>query len=621
MVDYHQELQSVCDTHVDTISFTSPGLYYSHEQWLNLKDKLSDPFFAELHERNLQAITCLENECNGEDICDVPIKLGAQPADYGYPGVWASRVLKNIICRNVAAWYVTEDQRFLNNAIRALDECCIRPKEWHPDAAFMGLHGANLNTGDMLFALSFGFDALMPYLSDNQKERYADCLIHHGLAAYHIGIEEKDWWIENCYNWNPSLHGNAGIAALVLLQFNEQFARATLRTAIPCLAYNLPKYLEGGGYSEGPMYQCTAIGHLSDFVIPWFRATGNDLGLSEHQGFIDTLMIWPYLVGGDGRTLNVSNCDEFGIEYSIAQAAWWSRTLNKPEILGYHHQMMRPWNDTHQLFYDVEFFWHQEAHQPVANPDTNGLKHFHEIDWLSYQHDDLWMFVTAGWNGGGHHNQDQGHFILGLGDDRFLCDPGYGQGANSQHNTVSVGGNTCPNATCPITKIEEHENGFYACVDLQPGFPYRVRFFNRHIVVIGKNILVLDDAAGAIKEWSSGFKEESFVDANWFWQTRQPVTLEQSRAVLNGRKDQLSITALSPINKIECKEWNYDGPIRTLHWREHHNMKRSIHPTFLSFDGSECDWQQSAEEHVFRINQHSIRFSVQDGVLAYAGIS
>jgi hypothetical protein len=613
MPDYVADLTDMVQTLLPKVNFQSPGLYLNQSEWDNLEDKLQDPFFADLHERNLLAIKHMRLEKNGDDICDVPVFLGADQLRYGEGQVWPSRVLKNIICRNVAAWYCTQERIYLDYAIEAMDDACDRDDEWFADAPFMGIRGADLATGDMTFALTFGLDALWNQLSEKQRLHYLDCLAEKGLGAYLKGVQEHDWWNDNYYNWNPSLHANASLAALVLKQYKPELADQVLRYAIPRMGLHLHKYLKGGGYSEGPMYQCTGTGHLSDFVIAWHKCTGNDFGLSQHQGFIDSLELWSYMIGGDGKILNVSNCDEDGIEYSLAQAAWWARHLNKPELLGYHHKMLRPWQDTHQLFYDVEFFWHQEANQPVAFPDVSGLKHFEEIDWLSYKVGDMWLWLCAGWNGGGHHNQDQGHIILGYGEERFLCDPGYGQSKNQQHNTITVGGPTCPGATCPIVKLEKLERGFYACVDLQPGFPYKAKYCKRHIIVSeNQAVLIIDDAEGQSKAWSDDFAEKQFIDINWFWQTRQPVHVDEQAVFINGKNHKLHLQSLSDINCIDVKQWEYRGQIRTLSWRERYNRFRSIHPSSLSFTDEVFSWKPGENEHLFSYKNHSYQFVETD---------
>jgi hypothetical protein len=335
------------------------------------------------------------------------------------------------------------------------------------------------------------------------------------------------------------------------------------------------------------------------------------------------MMVWPYLLGGDGRVLNVSNCNEFGCEFSLAQVAWWSRKVNKPELLAYHHQLLRPWQDTHQLFYDVEFFWHQEAMQEIDEPDVSGLKHFHEIDWLSYKQNQLWMLLVAGWNGGGHNNQDKGHFILGYGDERFLCDPGYGQASCDKHNAMTIQGqNMCANAVCPTTRIESFAGGFYTCINVQPGFPHSVSHCNRHIVVFdNQHILVLDEAVGAVKTWRDGFEEQAFVDNKWFWQTRLPVHIDGNDVTISGRHHDLHIMPLSDIGAITCNEWNFDGQIRTISWRERHNRRHSIHPTMLSFKKDTCSWQPSRGSHEFRCGAFTIRFSEVDGRLSFDSVS
>ena len=618
MKDYVQRLEASVASHLDDISVASPALYLNQDAWDQLDKKLADPFFAELHQRNLDALACLQTEANGGNIFDVPVTLGATPATYGYPDVWPSRVFKNIVCRATAAFYVTKERLYLDYAIAAMDAACAMKDEWHCYAPQMGLRGANLESGDMLFALAFGFDALYQHLDAEQRQRYITCLRDEGLAAYLKGVEEGDWWTDNYYNWNPSLNGNAVVAALVLLPHEPEFAKNIIRYALPRVGLHMHKYLEGGGYSEGPMYQGTGVGHMSDMVIAWCNLTGDDLGLSEHQGFIDTLALWSYLIGGDGRAINVSNCDEFGTEYGAAQAAWWARRVDRPDLLDYHHKMLRPWQDTHQLFFDVEFFWHQEAKQQVTAPDISGLKHFHEIDWLSYRAGDLWMFITAGWNGGGHHNQDQGHFILGYQGERFLCDPGYGQGTADKHNTFRVGQNFCHGCVCPIEGIQEFDGGFYLSVDMQEAFPHATEFCRRHIILIDhKHLLIVDEAAGKQKQWRDGHRENQFADPSWSWQTRLPVEMQDGSFTINGKKHSLRVQPLKQVGPMTCKDWTYDGQIRTVSYRNYANKHRNTCPTFLSFDDTTCTWEHADGRHVFSVNGKTYQFEDGDQGLVY----
>ena len=619
MTDYVKRLADSVEAHLEQITVQSPALYLQHDAWEHLDQKLADPFFAELHARNLQAIECLRSQANGRHIFDVPVTLDAQPAQYGYPDVWPSRVFKNIVCRATAAFYVTKEKLYLEYAIAAMDAACEMKEEWHCYAPQMGLRGANLETGDMLFAMAFGFDALYPHLQDEQRQRYITCLREEGLSAYMKGVAEGDWWTENSYNWNPSLNGNAVIAALVLLPFETARAQEVIRYALPRVGLHMHKYLDGGGYSEGPMYQGTGIGHMSDMAIAWYNITGDDLGLSEHQGFIDTLALWPYLIGGDGRAINVSNCDEYGTEYGAAQAAWWARKVDRPDLLDYHHKMLRPWQDTHQLFFDVEFFWYQDAHQAVVEPDVSGLKHFPEIDWLSYRAGDFWMFVTAGWNGGGHHNQDQGHFILGYQDERFLCDPGYGQSSADKHNTFRVAQNFCPGAVCPIQGLRSIAGGFYLAIDLQAAFPHATAYCRRHILVIdNKHVLLIDDVAGRQKEWSDGYREKQFADPTWSWQTRLPVDMSGNSFSIHGRNNSLRIDALSKIGQMNCTTWDHKGQIRTVSYRNYANKHKNCCPTFLSFDaGASCDWTVDGQTHTFVVDAKTFVFTDTDQGLVY----
>ncbi|NRA37808.1 MAG: hypothetical protein HRU15_06690 [Planctomycetes bacterium] len=607
MTTYVEQLRETYNTHKDSLEVSSPCFYLDQSGWDALGDKLADPFFKDLHERNLKGIKGLQVTAAEGDVSDVMKWLDNTRAElHAVRTTMPTRALKNIVCRGTAAFYVTGDEQYKDFAISGM-EAAYNSDEWScPDCGFMGLHGANLATGDLLFAMAFAIDALWNHLSAEQQEKYIGVLAEKGLGAYLLGWEKEDWWISNHYNWNPSLHGNAALAALLILNHDADLAHSVLEKAIPSMGLHIPTYLKDGGYTEGPMYQCTAMGHLSDFVIPWCNLTGDDFGLSQNDNFKDTLRLWNYLEAGDGGTFNFSNCSEIGSEYGMAQAFWWARRADMPEIHDQQLRSLRHWQDTHGLFYDVEAFWHREANQESGDIDVSGLHHFTGIDWVTYKGTEadkaFWFAFAGGLFGGGHCNSHQGHFILGKGTQRFLCDPGYGAIDSDQHNTVSIGGNVQGNTFLPITRVEECAGGFYICIDMQPGWVSKLEHFKRHVLVLNEqDILVFDDIEGINILLSDGSYEHYSSSAGWNWQSRCPYTIDGKNITLKGEKDNLKISVLGNIEVINEKEWIHDGPLTTFSYRDFANQHRSMMPTFLTFADTVCEETVGEDKRVFSI--------------------
>lgn len=619
MSTYSEQLLAELEEHLESLQVHSPCFFLPQQEWERLADKLEDPFFAELHQNNLKAIDALENSYANSDITDMPAWLDITDKTRAERAASKTRLLKARICRGVAAWYVTDEEKYFDFCIQTMDACCTSD-QWFCDAGDRGLHGADLHTGDLLFTLSFAVDALWQHLDQQQRTRYLDCLLEKGIAAYLKGVREKDWWVTNLYNWNPSLHANAALAALLLMNHHQETARQVLRHAFRGLGLHLAIYCSGGGYTEGPMYQATAIGHLSDFAIAWNNLTGDDLGLSQHQAFKETLRIWNYLVGGDGRVLNFSNCSEFGCQYGLTQVFWWARHLTMPEIHDHQMRFLEPWQDVCGLFHDVECFWHRKAYQQGGDIDVSGLHHFSGIDWATYHGKKLWLGFTAGLFGEAHSNAHQGHFILGYGDERFLCDPGYGATSSEKHNSVTIGGQSIVlNSFLPITRIEELQNGFYLCCNMKPGWPSSLAYYQRHLLMLDEScVLVIDDGEGMTRPLPDGSRNQNFFAGHWHWQTRLPCQIHNDRVILHGRENNLTIMPLERINTFEERHWEHDGPISTIHWREYANEYRTVFPTLLDFGNTICKYEHSDTSCNFKINGTDYHFVNGDEGLIFS---
>jgi len=566
---------------------TPVSLFLDQKEWGNLKHKLEDPFFAQLHRHNLEAIDLLDREKIGGDITKVPWFLGKPGSPSHDIG---DRVLKNRVIRGTIAWFLTGDEKYLRFACESLDEACHSP-QWIPSHCH-GIRGAWLPTGDLLYTMAFGYDALHPFLDASQKERYLGAIREKGLPAYLRGLELKDWW-ENCnFNWGSALHGNAGLAALLLRDTDPELSARVLAEVKPRLQTIIDYFYEGGAYPEGVMYQCTMLAHLTDFVMPLHRLTGDDLGLSKNQAFHDVITSWQYLAGGDRRPYNFSNVHEGTNEWGCTHVFWWANRLKRPDWTHFQEEVLRDWRDTHGAFFDAESFWHRAAFQKSEPPKTDSLHHFKGIDWVTWKGPKTWLGFRAGFNGDNHNNRDLGHFILGHGKERFLVDPGYGASETSQHNAVTIRGfgeTDC--STAPILEATTEPDGFSLICDLSACFPYSLEGYQRYLRLIDDtHLLVIDDIQG---------RKVTRNSARWHLQTRFPWHREENgNLVIEGPTERLTVWFLSDIDYFQSKDWEFQGPITTLSWTQSYDRIRSIHPMLLTFGNPEVShrWEDDLFE-------------------------
>ncbi len=159
-----------------------PWLYLDQQQWENLSAYLDDPYFKDIHERNLLALKELEQEISESpgDGLEVIINSGT--------GV---RVLKKWLERATVAWYITGEEVYLGIAKKALMASC-RSNEWksEPPGRYH-INSADLSTGELLFNVSFGYDALYNFLDEPQRRECVKALIEKGIKAYLEGMLKK----------------------------------------------------------------------------------------------------------------------------------------------------------------------------------------------------------------------------------------------------------------------------------------------------------------------------------------------------------------------------------------------------------------------------------------------
>lgn len=569
---------------------TFPWLYLDQNQWENLSAYLDDSYFKGIHERNLLALKELEQE-----IFESPTNV---------------RVLKKWLERSTVAWYITREPVYLDIAKKALMASC-RSNNWkaEPPGRYH-INSANLTTGELLFNVSFGYDALNKYLDELQKRECIKTLIEKGLRAYLEGHVTRDWWVNCDFNWNSALHGNAGIAAMVIRNANPELSDFVLQLATEGLPHMIKSFYHGGGYIEGVMYQGTAIGHLTDFIVPYYKLTGEDLGLLENKDFHQTLNFWIPMFSPDGQAYNFSDCNDKGSLYGIAHGFWWAGKLNRPEWAWDQERRTSKGIGRGGLFHDVESFWYRQPHQESRSIKIPRFLHFDGIDWAMWRGEKSWLAFRGGFNGGNHDNDDLGNLILGYRQDRFLIDPGYGANKASEHNCITVRSHEQSDcATGYIRKAFEHETGFYLVCDIREAFPHTVSHYNRHLLQIDDDhLLLIDDVAGT---------NDRRLWVNGHFQTRYPVERTGKGWEIHGLNDTCKIHLLFEFGPLTEVEWDYMGQITKLVYKDLYDRTRVVQPVLLSFNDVPYSFTSTAEGFSLEMEGKTYEFQFQNGALNY----
>jgi hypothetical protein len=375
----------------------------------------------------------------------------------------------------------------------------LRPECWTVHHLASGLRHFDLNIADMLFCACAALELFRDRLDPDRRAALVDCVVNRGLAAYLAGLEAREWWRHAEFNWGPVTHGNAGLAALAVAASHPELSRRCLAGAREGVQWSIRALPEDGWWTEGAMYHTTTLAHLSYFAIALERAGGNDLGLSTNPRFAEALESRRSCLSPDGGLFNFSNCPTATTEWFLPHVYWWAERLGRPAWTTFEDRWIKPWSDTHGLFYDIEAFFYRGAHPPMADPQPiEPLQHFRGLDWVTWRGPQSWLAFRSGFNGGNHNNFDLGHFIFGRGTTRYLVDPGYGATETIQHNAVTVRNRSqADGARATITALGELEGaGFHLACDLASCYPHLISRHMRHLLLLGdEHLFVIDEIA------------------------------------------------------------------------------------------------------------------------------
>ncbi|NLF38972.1 hypothetical protein GX586_05965 [bacterium] len=580
---------------------TAYRLFLSEQEWNALSDKLRDPYFKTIAATNLEAVRHFEEE-HSETLLHPPGTL----AGSGPPRRPNWRILKNRLLRATVAWYLTREQRHLDHALATIDHFIANGGGKSHGA--VRARKADLKTGEDMYVASFALDVLEPFLGDGRIEALR-AAVEHMLRSYLEGIEAKEWWRHSDFNWNTAVHGNAGLAALAIRPCIPDLAARVLDEARSGLRYVVAAFLPGGGWTEGPMYLATTLGHLTDFIAALDRIDGDDLGLPANRNLHDVFTSRLYMLGGDGRSINFSDCGEESAEWMLPHAYWWARKCSRPDWTSFEDMHVKPWRESGGLFHDVEAFWYRPVFPETQEPAPVRGLHMQGLDWYVWRGGRAWLGFRGGFNGGNHNHRDLGSFIFGAGPDRFLIDPGYGASDVAKHNAVSLWNKDQTEcARAPIFRLHEHPGGFYLACDLSDAYPLRASYYYRHLLLIDEtHLLVLDDIMGR-----AGMRN----GASFHLQTCLPHELTDGGVCLRGAHAALNIRILEPPDQITVHEWTWrNAQITTLSWYEEWDHVHSVHPMLLSLADEPFSYEWGRDTATLRIRGAAYEIDLAECVM------
>jgi len=253
-----------------------PRLLWFKGEEKALKKKIkADAYWSQLHELILQ---------EADQIVELPVN---ERVKIGMRLLTTCREDLRRILYLGYAWRMTGDKKYAERAEREMLKAASFV-DWNPSHY--------LDVGEMMTALSIGYDWFYDYLSPQSRETIARALKEKGLDT----ADDSNWWLTAEHNWNQVCNAGVTYAALALYDLDPEGVRPYINRAIATIRKPMHEYGPDGAYPEGIDYWDYGTTYNVMFLSVLEKALGTDFGLSEMPGFMQTglysqVMITPAL--------------------------------------------------------------------------------------------------------------------------------------------------------------------------------------------------------------------------------------------------------------------------------------------------------------------------------------
>lgn len=439
----------------------------------------------------------------------------------------------------------------------------------------------DLGTSETSLACALIYDWCYDVLTSEEKRAIELGILHRGLTPYLSSIEkdEQDFWVNNqTSNWSGVVHGGSGVAALAIYDLSVK-ARKAARYAREKIPYYLHKVvLEDSGGHEGIMYNRYGIVFALKFLHASLRLFGDNRDLlrdfnEKMAGYWDV-----YMQSSSQKYANFNNMGEDTF------TGLWGKDGNPQggphSDISAFYEMITPGGDPLLLWAadngGPRFFWEgasawyflwrrgNKPRVPTSNkPQLQDAVLFRGAGHAIFRTEDIWLAYNGGWiSDESHSNRDLGTFVLDVGQERLINDPGYGSGETRHHSTITINGEGQYNgARGKYLKFGSADNYYYISSDLSNVYKNKdLEKFIRHLLIVkGENpyIVILDDLAATIP---SNF--------TWRLQTRNEPQKCNENIIISGEKEKLNIIPVTPEEKqLSIEEWIHqknEEPIKCI---------------------------------------------------------
>lgn len=379
-------------------------------------------------ERLAQAVVGRAEECLGAPPITPIYELGRRVM------LATSRDMQDRVFHLGIAWFLTGRHAFRLRLIDELLSAC-RFESWN--------RSHFLDTAEMLCAVAIGRDWMLSCMSALEAAEIDGGLRRLGLVPGLESLRSGSAWTKTEDNWNVVCCSSLIVAASTLPPDNTLRAEL-LERAGDAIRAGLGNYAPDGGWKEGLTYWDLAT-RYAVFAFAALESKGIDhLHAGEFPGLARTWRFARDLVGPSGLAFNSG--DGLTEPPHSPVAGWLARLSGETDAIEWQWNGMRP---PHPL--DLVWYNPPVAAKTVCEPSAA----YERAGFGVLRSGSTYLALRFGRNDTNHAHLDLGSFVLDLGGNRIVHDPGredyakpgylnsparwsYPRSRTSAHNTISL---------------------------------------------------------------------------------------------------------------------------------------------------------------------------------------
>ena len=325
-------------------------------------------------------------------------------------------VLKRIFYLSYA-YRMTKEEKYAYRATQEMLSVSRFP-DWNPSHF--------LDVGEMVLALSIGYDWLYEYLESETRSIVRDAIVEKGLDA----AAPDEWFYRAASNWNSVCNAGLLYGALAIFEDVPDKAKKIIERCLLTNPKALSAYGPDGGYPEGFHYWGYGTSFQVLLIAVLESALGTDAGLSEYPGFLESARFMEFMTAPSGEYFNFSDAVN-GVRCNMMMF-WFAKKMGDLSLLWLENQYLE--NPSvcfaedrllpcllifcaHQDLSNIQppscHFWHNSGKTPVF---------IYRGGWNSKE--DSYLAVKGGSPLTSHAHMDAGSFIYERKGIRWAIDLG-----------------------------------------------------------------------------------------------------------------------------------------------------------------------------------------------------